>query len=143
MAAHQGGFPVLKDFRNFIERGNVLDLAVAVILGVAFNDVVKSFTNDVLMQIIAVITGGSRPSFDYSVTIRETSIRYGSFLTALINFLIIAFAAFLIVKAIQSAQNLRRKDEEDTEVKLTEVELLEEIRDLLADRQKGSSILHK
>lgn len=123
---------MLKEFKQFIERGNVLDLAVAVILGVAFNDVVKSFTNDVLMQIIAVITGGNRANFDFSVTLNDVDIRYGAFLTALVNFLIIAFAAFLIVKAIQTAQGLRRTKDAETEIALTEVELLEEIRDLLA-----------
>jgi large conductance mechanosensitive channel len=132
---------VLKDFKKFIERGNVLDLAVAVILGIAFNDVVKAFTDKVFSRLIAVITGGTRPEFDYSVSIRGVAIEYGAFITALVNFVIIAFAVFLLVKAIESAKNLRRKDEEDTEVQLTEVELLEEIRDLLAERPKGSSIL--
>jgi large conductance mechanosensitive channel len=134
---------VLKDFKKFIERGNVIDLAVAVILGIAFGEVVKSLTNDVIMKLITVITGGNRPDFNYSLTINGTDINYGAFLTALVNFLIIAFAVFLIVKAIESAKNLRRKDDDDTEIKITEVELLEEIRDLLAEDRKRGSILGK
>jgi large conductance mechanosensitive channel len=137
---------LLTDFKKFIQRGNVIDLAVAVILGIEFGNVVKSMTNAVLMPLIAAITGGSGPSFDYSQDIRGKSIEYGAFLTALVNFIIIAFAVFLIVKAVERLQNLRRqKEDEDTEIKLTEVELLEEIRDLLAagNPKAASAILEK
>jgi large conductance mechanosensitive channel len=135
---------VLKEFREFIERGNVVDLAVAVILGIAFNEVVQSFTKSVLMPLIAVITGGSGPNFDYTLDLRGKTIAWGVFLAAVVNFLIIAFATFLIVKAINKARSLgHHKEAEDKEIALTEVELLEEIRDLLAEDRKGRSILGK
>jgi large conductance mechanosensitive channel len=127
---------LLNDFKKFIERGNVVDLAVAVILGIAFGAVVKAFTDKVLMPLIAVITGGEHVSFDYFVTIRGVQIQWGAFITELVNFLIIAFSVFLIVKAFEAAKNLRHKADDDKEIKLTEVELLEEIRDILAAQQR-------
>jgi large conductance mechanosensitive channel len=126
---------LLNDFRKFIERGNVIDLAVAVILGIAFGAVVKAFTDKVLMPLIAALTGGNRVSFDYTVTVRGTEIQWGAFVTEFVNFLIIAFSVFLIVKAFEAAKNLRHRADDDQEIKLTEVELLEEIRDLLAAQQ--------
>jgi large conductance mechanosensitive channel len=137
---------LLTEFKKFIQRGNVIDLAVAVILGIEFGAVVKSLTNQVLMPLISVITGGNSPAFDYTFDVRGKSIEWGGFVTALVNFLIIAFAVFLIVKAVERLQNLRRqKEDEDTEIKLTEVELLEEIRDLLAagNPKAASAVLEK
>jgi large conductance mechanosensitive channel len=99
---------VIKEFREFITRGNVVDLAVAVIIGGAFGLVVTSFTNDVLMQIISAIVG--EPDFsNLSFDISDTPIYYGAFLTALVNFLIIALALFLVVKAINQLQELAQR----------------------------------
>jgi len=125
---------LLKDFRDFVMRGNVLDLAVAVIIGVAFNAVVNSLVNDVLMQIIAVIFG--QPNFDkLAFTINDGVIYYGRFLTAVANFLIIAATLFVIIKAFEEMQKRRRRGGEDVaEDKSDEVVLLSEIRDLLRDR---------
>ena len=126
---------MLADFRKFIMRGNVLDLAVAVVIGVAFNAVVTSLVNDVIMQIIAAIVG--KPNFnDLTFTIGEGVIYYGRFLTALINFLIIAATLFVIIRAFEELQKRRKGAGEDVaEDKSDEVVLLSEIRDLLADRQ--------
>jgi large conductance mechanosensitive channel len=125
-----------KDFRAFIMRGNVLDLAVAVVIGVAFNAVVTSLVNDVIMQIIAAIVG--KPNFnDLTFTIGEGVIYYGRFLTALINFLIIAATLFVIIRAFEELQKRRRRSgeiDEPEEEKTDEVLLLGEIRDLLRDR---------
>jgi large conductance mechanosensitive channel len=122
---------MIKEFKEFITRGNVVDLAVAVVIGAAFGAVVVSFTNDILMQIIAIF--GDQPDFrSYTITIRNSEIRWGSFLTALINFLIIALAIFLVVKGINKLQNLRKTKEEVLEE--TEVELLAQIRDALVNR---------
>jgi large conductance mechanosensitive channel len=122
---------MIKEFKEFIARGNVVDLAVAFVIGAAFTGVVLSFTNDILMQILAVF--GDKPDFGaYSITIRNSEIRWGSFLTALINFLIIAFAVFLVVKAINKLQGMRKTKEEELEE--TEVELLAQIRDALVNR---------
>ena len=98
---------LLKDFRAFIMRGNVLDLAVAVVIGVAFNAVVTSLVNDVIMQIVAAIVG--EPNFnDLTFTLGEGVIYYGRFLTALINFLIIAATLFVIIRAFEELQKRRR-----------------------------------
>jgi large conductance mechanosensitive channel len=123
---------MLKEFRDFINRGNVVDLAVAVVLGAAFGLVVTAFTEGVLMQLVSVIVG--EPDFNaLTIDISDTPIYYGRFLTALVNFILIAFAVFLVVKAINRMQNLR-KTEELEEAQITEVELLAEIRDLLRTR---------
>lgn len=121
------------DFRKFVMRGNVLDLAVAVIIGVAFNAVVTSLVNDVIMQFIAAIVG--KPNFnDLTFTIGEGVIYYGKFLTALVNFLIIAATLFVIIKAFEEMQKRRKGAGEDAdEEKSDEVVLLTEIRDLLAE----------
>ena len=125
---------MLKDFRDFVTRGNVLDLAVAVVIGVAFNAVVTSLVNDVLMQIIAAVVG--EPNFNgLTFTVNDGIIYYGRFLTALVNFLIIAATLFVIIRAFEEMQK-RRKDagEDVAEDKSDEVVLLGEIRDLLRDR---------
>ena len=124
-----------KDFRDLIMRGNVLDLAVAVVIGVAFNAVVNSLVDDVLMQIIAAIVG--EPNFnDLTFDLNGSAIRYGAFLTALINFLIIAATLFVVIKAFEEMQKRRKGAGEDVaEDKSDEVVLLGEIRDLLSERR--------
>ncbi|HEX5642292.1 MAG TPA: large conductance mechanosensitive channel protein MscL [Thermoleophilia bacterium] len=87
---------MFKGFRDFIMRGNVVDLAVAVVIGAAFGAVITSFVNDVLMQIIAAV--GGQPDFSsLSFKIGEGVIKYGSFLNALITFLLIAAAVYFVV----------------------------------------------
>jgi large conductance mechanosensitive channel len=123
---------LLKDFRDFVMRGNVLDLAVAVIIGVAFNAVITSLVNDVLMQVIAAIFGEA--NFDsLTFTINDGVIYYGKFLTSLVNFLIVAATLFVIIQSFERLQNRRRRDldAEPEEAKSDEVLLLTEIRDLL------------
>jgi large conductance mechanosensitive channel len=122
---------VLKDFRAFIMRGNVLDLAVAVVIGIAFNAVVNSLVNDVIMQVIAAIVG--KPSFqDLAFNIGDGIIYYGRFLTALVNFLIIAATLFVIVRSFEELQKRRRASGEVAQEEVSdEVLLLAEIRDLL------------
>jgi large conductance mechanosensitive channel len=127
---------MIKEFKEFIQRGNVVDLAVAVVIGAAFGIVVKSFTDNVLMRIIGII-GGS-PEFDYSFVVNGSEIAWGRFISDVINFVIIAFAVFLVVKAINKLQNLR-KQEEMEEVEITELEVLTEIRDLLVAQNGGPS----
>src|SRR5512135_1548196 len=101
----------MKEFRDFINRGNVVDLAVAVVLGGAFGIVVKSFVDDVLMQIIAAI--GGQPNFaGLTINVGDGRIAYGSFINAVVNFVIIAFAVFLVVKAINHMQQRRKQPEE-------------------------------
>ena len=123
---------MLEDFKKFIFRGNVIDLAVAVIIGAAFTVVVQSLVNNILMPIIGIV--GGKPSFDdYTITINKSVIRWGSFLTDVVNFVIIAAAIFVAIKSFERLQNMRRRgSEEVTNEPLTvEGELLTEIRDLL------------
>ena len=122
-----------RDFRAFVLRGNVLDLAVAVVIGVAFNAVVSSLVHDVLMQLLAAIVG--KPNFSaLSFELGHGVIYYGRFLTALLNFLIIVTSLFVVVQAFQHMQRLRRhQPEPDGPAPSDEVVLLGEIRDLLAD----------
>ena len=98
---------MLEDFRKFVMRGNVLDLAVAVVIGVAFNAVVTSLVNDVIMQVIAAIFG--KANFDnLTFTLNDGIIYYGRFLTALINFLIVAATLFVVIKAFEEMQKRRK-----------------------------------
>lgn len=120
---------MVKEFKDFINRGSVLDLAVGIVIGVAFSAVINSFVNDVLNAIIGAIVG--KPNFDnLTFTVGEGVVRYGAFLTAVVNFIVIAFALFLVVKAFNS---LRRQEEKEPGV--TEKDLLVEIRDLLAKQR--------
>ncbi len=138
---------MLKEFREFAMKGSVLDLAVGVIIGAAFGSIVKSAVSDILMPIIGALFGGldfsnyflglsSAVNADTLDKAKEQGavLAYGSFLTAAVNFLLIAFFLFIVVKGINS---LRRKEEEAPaavpEPPKSEV-LLEEIRDLLAKR---------
>jgi large conductance mechanosensitive channel len=125
---------VVKEFKEFINRGNVVDLAVAVVIGIAFGAVIQSFVDDVVMQVVAAL--GGQPDFSsLTIHIGDGAIRYGAFVTALITFVIIAFAVFLVVKAINEMQRRRARGETPADEEPpppTDVELLTEIRDLLA-----------
>ncbi|NOY98698.1 MAG: large conductance mechanosensitive channel protein MscL [Chloroflexi bacterium] len=96
---------MLKEFREFVMRGNVLDLAVAVIIGGAFGKIIGSLVNDILMPLIGLAMGGIDFS-GLSITIGEAVIAYGAFIQTVVDFLIIAFVIFLIVK---SAKSLKRE----------------------------------
>ena len=115
----------VREFKEFISRGNVLDLAVGVVIGIAFTTMVNSFVNDILNAFIGAVIG--KPNFDdLTLAVGDGVIRYGAFLTAVVNFLIVAFALFLVVKAFNT---FRRKEE--PEPQHTEKDVLIEIRDLL------------
>ena len=130
---------MLKEFREFVLRGNVIDLAIAVVLGAAFGVVVNSFVNDILMQLIAMI--GGQPDFSgLSFTINDAEFRYGAFLNAVIAFLIIAAAIFFLVVKPINALMARRKAglEPEPEAVPEDVVLLGEIRDLLREGRAGA-----
>jgi large conductance mechanosensitive channel len=127
---------ILNDFKAFAMRGNVIDMAVGVIIGGAFGKIVSSIVDDLLMPIIGIIIGG----IDFknlSLTIGDAKITYGNFLQNTIDFLIIAFCIFLIVKGITAMTNKIKKDEAAAAEEAApaepseEVKLLTEIRDLL------------
>ncbi len=126
------GKKTLSEFKEFISRGNVIDLAVGVIIGSAFGKIVTSLVNDILMPIIGVIIGG----IDFtslSIKVEDATISYGMFIQNIIDFLIVAFCIFIFTKIISK---LNRKDEETVEEKQDEqIVLLTEIRDLLKKKK--------
>ena len=118
-----------KEFREFAIKGNVMDLAVGVIIGAAFGKIVSSMVEDVAMPLLGVALGGLNFS-DLAVKVGSATLKYGKFLQTCLDFLIIAWAIFLIVKLIN---RLKREEEKPAEPKAPPRQevLLEEIRDLL------------
>jgi len=127
---------MLNEFRTFIAKGNVMDMAVGIIIGAAFTAIVSSLVEDMINPIIGVIVGGIDFSA-LSVSVGEATFTYGNFITAVINFLIIAWVVFLLVKGVNRIKESARKPEEaapDEPAGPSEIELLTEIRDALAQR---------
>ena len=122
---------MLKEFRDFALKGNVIDLAVAVVIGGAFGAIVTSLVNDIIMPIVGVLLGGVDFA-SLSIQVGEATIMYGAFIQAIINFLIIAWVLFLVVKA---ANRMRKPAAPATPPgPSAEETLLTEIRDLLKTR---------
>jgi large conductance mechanosensitive channel len=123
---------VLQEFKAFALKGNVLDLAVAVVVGTAFNKIVSSLVDNIIMPLFGIVTGG----VDFkglSVSVGDTVLTYGVFLQSVIDFLIIAWAIFVAIKVLRSLERKEKaKPESEKEVEPTEeVQLLREIRDAL------------
>ena len=142
---------MLKEFKEFISRGNVVDLAVGVIIGAAFGNIVTSLVNNIFTPLIGIILGGQNFS-NLAITIGDAKIMYGAFIQSIIDFLINAVCLFVIVKLVNTLNNDIRKigkkhhkEEEKEEVKEElppkpeDVQLLEEIRDLLKSEKKGKN----
>ncbi len=118
---------MLKEFRDFAMKGNVVDLAVGVIIGAAFGKIVTSLVTDVLMPILGLILG--RVDFSkLSLTIGHASIHYGLFLQSVLDFIIVAFCIFMIIKQLN---RFKKPVEAATPIEKEEVKLLREIRDAL------------
>ena len=123
------------EFKKFIARGNVIDLAVGVIIGGAFSSIVTSLVNNILTPILGLFLGGIDFS-NLAITFRNTRIEYGAFLQSIIDFLIVAVCIFAIIKLINKLVGVKKKEEEKKIPKKTEeVLLLEEIRDLLKENK--------
>ena len=128
---------MIKEFKDFISRGNVVDMAVGVIMGSAFGKIVTSLVNDIIMPLVGVLIGG----IDFtslSFKIQKAEVKYGSFIQNIVDFLIVAICIFIFVKIINKLNTidvLHKKKKEETkkeEVKKSNEDvLLEEIRDLL------------
>ena len=147
---------IIGEFKAFISRGNVLDMAVGLIIGSAFTAIVNSLVSDILMPLLGMITG----KIDFTefkiilqeavldgetVVTPEVAVKYGSFIHFIINFILIAFSVFIIVKIINvmraKAESLKKKEEEEKKAAEPpkpdpQIELLTEIRDLLKNEQK-------
>ena len=126
---------LIKEFRDFAMRGNVVDLAVGVIIGGAFGGIVTSLVGDILMPLLGVISGGVNFN-DRAIEVGDAVIAYGKFIQAIISFLIIAFALFMVIKGMNS---LKKKEElaptPASPEPSKEEKLLGEIRDLLKERR--------
>lgn len=132
------------EFKEFISRGNVMDMAVGIIVGSAFTAIVTSLVNDLIMPLVGIITGGINIS-DLAVTVGTADLKYGSFLQAVINFLIISFVVFSMVKVMNAARakaevlaGKKKAEEEKKEEEKPDpqIVLLTEIRDLLQKEEK-------
>lgn len=122
----------MSEFKKFISRGNVVDMAVGVIIGAAFGKIVTSLVNDILMPAIGVILGGLDFS-NLSVKFGDATIAYGLFIQTIIDFLIISMCIFIMVKIFEK---FKTKEEEKPKEKSDDIKLLEEIRDLLKEKAK-------
>jgi large conductance mechanosensitive channel len=122
-----------KEFKDFINKGNVIDLAVAVIIGGAFGAIITSLVNDIIMPIIGVLLGGLDFS-GLSIQVGEATINYGSFVQAIVNFVIIAFALFLAVRSYNRLQKEEEAAPAAPPEPSPEERLLAEIRDILKSR---------
>ena len=153
MSAPEKKKSFMGEFKTFIDRGNVMDMAVGVIIGGAFGKISTSLVNDVIMPLISVLTGGVDFS-NWKIVLKaavtgadgvidastEIAIRYGSFLATILDFLIIAFAVFLMIKAINGFHDKLKKQETPAEKPAppepsNEEKLLTEIRDLLKEKK--------
>lgn len=126
----------LSEFKEFISRGNVMDMAVGVIIGGAFTTIVTSLVNDILMPLIGIISGGVDLS-GLAITVDGAVLQYGMFLQNIVNFLIVAFCMFAVIKSINSLSKLHKKEEEaaaEPPAESDEVKILKEIRDYLAEK---------
>jgi len=122
-------------FKKFISRGNVVDMAVGVIIGGAFGKIVTSLVNDIVMPLIGLALG----KLDFaglSVKIGETEIKYGSFIQSVVDFMIVAFCIFVVIRIFEKFKKKEEAKPEETPaiVKSDEAILLEEIRDILKNK---------
>lgn len=146
---------VVKEFKKFVARGSVVDLAVGVIIGAAFSSITKSLVDDILSPVISLVTGGVdfskkgiilRDSDKYANAVEAAAANvpvmlYGNFINACINFLLVALVLFAVVKAINRVKDARQKEEMDPASPAEpppNVKLLTEIRDLLASQARSA-----
>lgn len=121
-----------RDFKEFASQGNVLELAVAVVIGTAFGKIVSSLVDDIIMPLVGLLLGGI--SFEgLKFSLGDAQVTYGVFIQSVVDFFIISFSIFLFIRLLSK---LRRKQEEEVEEELDEqTELLKEIRDLLKEQK--------
>ena len=120
----------IKEFKEFVSRGSVIDLAVAVVIGGAFTKIVNSLVDDIIMPIIGVIIGGINFE-NLMITVGTAEIRYGMFIQAIVNFLLISLVIFSIIKSINQFKKKEEEKPEEPAAPSEDIVLLTEIRDLL------------
>lgn len=126
---------MIKEFKKFISRGNVVDLAVGVVIGGAFSKIVTSLVDNIIMPIVGIIIGGIDFT-NLNLKIWGVKIEFGIFIQNVVDFLIVAFCIFIVIKLFNDITHKNTKKEEHKPVKSDEVVLLEEIRDLLKEKNK-------
>ena len=125
---------MLKEFKEFATKGNIMDLAVGVIMGSAFGKIVTSLVDNILMPIIGVVTGGINFSNGLTIRVEDAVINYGIFIQNIIDFLIVSFCIFIMIKVVNRIIRHNEKEEvEQQKTKPNEIDLLVEIRDLLKE----------
>ncbi|WP_433268123.1 large-conductance mechanosensitive channel protein MscL [Actinosynnema sp. CS-041913] len=131
---------MIKGFKDFLMRGNVVDLAVAVVIGAAFSSIVTAFTNNLINPLVALFGGNNVEGLAVKLGDNDKTIMdFGAIITAVINFLIVAAVVyFIFVMPMNKIKERREKGQEPGPSEPTDVELLKEIRDLLAQRQNDT-----
>ena len=129
-----------KEFKEFIAQGNILDMAVAFVMGTAFKAIVTSLVDNIIMPLVGILIG--KNFYELSFVVRGATVEYGIFIQNIVDFLIIAFCLFMVIKTLSAIKNRRKKAEEAAAaaaepVKSDETVLLEEIRDLLKEKNNG------
>ena len=107
---------ILKEFKDFISKGNVLDMAVGVIIGSAFGKIVSSLVDNIIMPLIGIIIGGHNFS-SLTIRVKDATIYYGAFIQSIVDFLIVAACIFFVIKTVNKLQNLKKKEEKKEEAK--------------------------
>lgn len=121
-----------KDFKEFAMRGNVMDLAIAVVIGAAFGKIVTSLVENIITPLIGVITGGVDFTKKFILTVGDAEVQLGVFIQSILDFVIIAFAIFMVLRLINKFNRKKEEVVEEPTPELdTKEELLKEIRDLL------------
>ncbi len=128
---------MLKEFKKFIAKGNVIDLAVGVVIGGAFSKIVTSLVDDIIMPLVGIIIGGIDFT-DLTLKIGSAKLEYGIFIQNVVDFLIVAFCIFMVIRIFNKIIH-KREEKPPVHPKSDEVVLLEEIRDLLKKENKKTT----
>ncbi|MBY4602661.1 MULTISPECIES: large conductance mechanosensitive channel protein MscL [Bacillus] len=125
------------EFKAFAMRGNIVDLAIGVVIGGAFGKIVTSLVNDIIMPLVGLLLGGLDFS-GLSFTFGDAVVKYGSFIQTIVNFLIISFSIFIVIRTLNGLRRKKEAEEEAAEEAMdAQEELLKEIRDLLKQQTKS------
>ncbi|MGX4767690.1 large conductance mechanosensitive channel protein MscL [Bacillus mojavensis] len=126
-----------KEFKTFAMRGNIVDLAIGVVIGGAFGKIVTSLVNDIIMPLVGLLLGGLDFS-GLSFTFGDAVVKYGSFIQTIVNFLIISFSIFIMIRTLNQLRRKKEAEEEaEEEAAEAQEELLKEIRDLLKQQTRS------
>ncbi|EUJ20595.1 large conductance mechanosensitive channel protein MscL [Listeria aquatica] len=127
----------VQEFKEFALKGNVIDLAIGVVIGAAFGKIVSSLVDNIIMPLVGMVLGGLDFT-ELSVKIGDATLKYGLFIQSIVDFLIVALALFVFIKVLLSLSRRRNAEEEEAEPEVTpSEEYLKEIRDLLQEKKEN------